>query len=80
MHYNIFARGALAQLGERQVRNLQARGSIPLCSTITGTGGNVTAAPFRLFYLFILFHSDEASFFLLYLMLTADCYWYLILT
>ena len=52
MHYNIFARGALAQLGERQVRNLQARGSIPLCSTITGTGGNVTAAPFRLFYLF----------------------------
>ncbi len=25
--------GALAQLGERQVRNLEARGSIPLCST-----------------------------------------------
>ena len=24
--------GALAQLGERQVRNLKARGSIPLCS------------------------------------------------
>ncbi len=25
--------GALAQLGERKVRNLEARGSIPLCST-----------------------------------------------
>ena len=27
--------GALAQLGERQVRNLEVRGSIPLCSTIS---------------------------------------------
>ncbi len=26
--------GVLAQLGERKVRNLEARGSIPLCSTI----------------------------------------------
>lgn len=26
--------GALAQLGERQVRNLEVRGSIPLCSII----------------------------------------------
>lgn len=25
--------GALAQLGERKVRNLEVRGSIPLCST-----------------------------------------------
>lgn len=25
--------GALAQQGERQVRNLEVRGSIPLCST-----------------------------------------------
>ena len=25
--------GVLAQLGERQVRNLEVRGSIPLCST-----------------------------------------------
>ncbi len=27
--------GVLAQLGERKVRNLEARGSIPLCSTKT---------------------------------------------
>ena len=26
--------GVLAQLGERKVRNLEVRGSIPLCSTI----------------------------------------------
>lgn len=26
--------GAVAQLGERDVRNVEARGSIPLCSTI----------------------------------------------
>ena len=26
--------GALAQLGERKVRNLEVRGSIPLCSTM----------------------------------------------
>ncbi len=30
----IFSCGALAQLGERKVRNLEARGSIPLRSTI----------------------------------------------
>ena len=29
--------GALAQLGERKVRNLEVRGSIPLCSTMYGT-------------------------------------------
>ena len=32
--YNVPCRGALAQLGERKVRNLEVRGSIPLCSTI----------------------------------------------
>ena len=33
-HIFIIVYGALAQLGERQVRNLEVRGSIPLCSTI----------------------------------------------
>ncbi len=31
--YNVYRCGALAQLGERKVRNLEARGSIPLRST-----------------------------------------------
>ena len=29
-----FLSGAVAQLGERQVRNLEVVGSIPICSTI----------------------------------------------
>ena len=33
-YYNKSRRGALAQLGERKVRNLEARGSIPLRSTM----------------------------------------------
>ena len=33
MCYNKIPYGALAQLGERKVRNLEVRGSIPLCST-----------------------------------------------
>ena len=38
MRYNIFIRdGALAQLGERKVRNLEVRGSIPLCSILLRT-------------------------------------------
>ena len=32
-YYNIKALGPLAQLGERKVRNLEVRGSIPLWST-----------------------------------------------
>ena len=33
--YKHLSCGALAQLGERQVRNLKATGSIPVCSTMT---------------------------------------------
>ena len=33
----LLGRGALAQLGERVVRNHEVRGSIPLCSTMYGT-------------------------------------------
>ncbi len=33
-HKNYIRLGALAQLGERQVRNLKATGSIPVCSII----------------------------------------------
>ena len=32
-------RGAVAQLGERDVRNVEVRGSIPLCSTIQKPAG-----------------------------------------
>ena len=38
--------GALAQLGERKVRNLEVRGSIPLCSTTYQTE---TACRFKVF-------------------------------
>ena len=34
VEYNKQARGTLAQLGERLVRNEEVGGSIPLCSTI----------------------------------------------
>lgn len=40
--------GALAQLGERKVRNLEARGSIPLCSTRTFKGSGSNRNPFFL--------------------------------
>jgi hypothetical protein len=32
--FDRFLSGAVAQLGERQVRNLEVVGSIPICSTI----------------------------------------------
>ena len=36
----LYGNGALAQLGERQVRNLEVEGSIPLCSIRPETTGN----------------------------------------
>ena len=47
--YIINIRGALAQLGERKVRNLEVRGSIPLCSTIHNRWKNYIPAVFSLF-------------------------------
>ena len=40
--------GVLAQLGERKVRNLEVRGSIPLCSTNKKTIHGMT--PWIVFY------------------------------
>ncbi len=37
--------GPLAQLGERQVRNLEVRGSIPLWSTIPSKGASTVPFP-----------------------------------
>ena len=39
------AHGAVAQLGERYVRNVQVGGSIPLCSTIDSQFRAPTVAP-----------------------------------
>ena len=39
LRHNWIRIGAVAQLGERQVRNLEVVGSIPICSTkFSGTG------------------------------------------
>ena len=44
--------GAVAQLGERLVRNEEVSGSIPLSSTKTGLSLTVTILPFALFLVF----------------------------
>ena len=51
------ANGALAQLGERQVRNLEVRGSIPLCSTTGYSGQSAKRLGFADF--FIYFGGDQ---------------------
>ena len=40
--------GALAQLGERKVRNLEARGSIPLRSTIKAKSSSMGGFAFNM--------------------------------
>ncbi len=39
--------GAVAQLGERQVRNLEVVGSIPICSTKFPDGKNIPSKYYR---------------------------------
>jgi hypothetical protein len=41
-----FVNGAVAQLGERQNRTLEADGSIPFCSTKNSRGSVMEAGPF----------------------------------
>jgi hypothetical protein len=41
MCFAILSDGAVAQLGERHVRNVQVGGSSPLCSTKNERGGHV---------------------------------------
>jgi hypothetical protein len=43
-----FVKGAVAQLGERHVRNVQVGGSIPLCSTKRKGANSNGLAPFSL--------------------------------
>ena len=44
LRHNWIRIGAVAQLGERQVRNLEVVGSIPICSTISFPDGNIGRA------------------------------------
>ena len=46
MRSAVFRNGAVAQLGERQNRTLEAGGSIPLCSTRKSERGDPMNRPF----------------------------------
>ncbi len=45
MRSAVLSDGAVAQLGERQNRTLEAGGSIPLCSTKNSRGSVIEAGP-----------------------------------